>query len=213
MTDSVGSDGHEASRRGRSRKTAVETAPEASKSKTARSRKIDTAAEPTEAEPSTKKPRKATAIAKVKAVGHAGNARTTRSAKPKVELVSTATKSNKAASASETVAPLADHDLTVANSGGFITIEHAISCSTYKGKGSALGKALKAAFPKSTIEINPVKPRAASFDIRVKKSPSDDWTTVWNGHSMGPPRNLKFIDVEKAVDLVTCYFDGQTAES
>ncbi|KAH6565088.1 hypothetical protein BASA60_001799 [Batrachochytrium salamandrivorans] len=84
----------------------------------------------------------------------------------------------------------------------YITVEHALSCSTYKGKGASLAKALRDAFPEATIMVNPSKPRSASFDVRVRKDSSQEWETVWNGFSMGPPRKHKFVDPEVAIGLV-----------
>ena len=101
----------------------------------------------------------------------------------------------------------------------------------YKSKGNALLAALSAAFPDQSVTIAAGAPKRGSFDIlvvaggasmfhsmtpcvfflRMPPSLSETClsfvcalaaTNVWNGLKMGPPRALKFLDHEKAVQLV-----------
>ncbi|XP_052223832.1 selenoprotein H-like [Dreissena polymorpha] len=68
----------------------------------------------------------------------------------------------------------------------------------FKRKASDLVEALREEFGEFEVEYNPSAPRKGSFEVVVQQSGKDD-VTIWTGLKKGPPRKLKFPEVEEVV--------------
>lgn len=70
----------------------------------------------------------------------------------------------------------------------------------YKRNALRISESLREAYGDIDIEINNEKPRGKSFEITLLKD--GDEHAVWSGIKLGPPRKLKFPEVNVVLEKV-----------
>ncbi|GJD07427.1 hypothetical protein Gasu2_17890 [Galdieria sulphuraria] len=79
----------------------------------------------------------------------------------------------------------------------------ALENGTYKRQAKSLEAALKEQKPSLTVSIQPYgKPRTGkgTFNVYLVKDKTE--TLIWDGKSKGPPRKLKFPEVETIIEAL-----------
>ncbi|GJQ14963.1 hypothetical protein GpartN1_g6754.t1 [Galdieria partita] len=93
-------------------------------------------------------------------------------------------------------------DIPSKNSADDANVE-ALENGTYKRQAKLLETALKEQKPSLTIAIQPYgKPRTGkgTFNVYLVKDKKE--TLIWDGKSKGPPRKLKFPEVETILEAL-----------
>lgn len=79
-----------------------------------------------------------------------------------------------------------------------VTVEHCKSWRVYNRNAVQITDGIREEFPDVEVELNPTKPRSKSFEITVTFDDGES-ELVWSGINKGPPRKLKFPELEEVL--------------